>query len=105
MSRAFPLRKKRNSGIRSFMNSCESVFDVMFDEDTGPSLPFQANLAANNDGSGQGCRDSDLYCGCRAQILSGQLVGVGIIFVSALFVKSEPRNTRKWQNTRKKKNE
>src|SRR5262249_35480095 len=75
MSRALPLRKKRNSGIRSSPRSCESVFVVMFDEDTGASLsesvprsvasvaptarqpryrsrrrnPLQAKLAANID--------------------------------------------------------
>src|SRR5215468_4769073 len=38
MSRALPLRKKCNSGIRSFTRSCKSVFSVMFDEDTGASL-------------------------------------------------------------------
>src|SRR5262249_47076331 len=34
MSRALPLRKKRNSGIRSSPRYCETVFGVMFDDDT-----------------------------------------------------------------------
>src|SRR5687767_6652581 len=38
---------------------------------------------------GRVCRDSSLFCDCRAQIRSGPLVGGGIIFVSAAVVKSE----------------
>src|SRR5262244_634493 len=52
MSRALPLRRKRNSGIRSFTRSCESIFGVMFDDDTDAPLPLQAELATNKQHAG-----------------------------------------------------
>src|SRR5687767_7552099 len=71
MSRALPLRRKRNSGMRSPPSHGEIVFGVMFnDDDTGASPPesapeaapifLQAKLATDNDDSRQGLQRFEL---------------------------------------------